>query len=99
MQKASGSGIVFAEIDGFAYEYNLEAGQSMVVDTGNLATMDETVSMDVQAVGGGLKNAFLGGEGVFNTVVTGPGKVTFQSMPIKGVADSLVEYLPFTDKN
>lgn len=88
MQRLSGNGTAFVEIDGFAVEYTLQAGQSMIVDTGNLAMMDATCSVDVQMVKG-VKNMFLGGEGVFNTVVTGPGKITLQTMPVSGVAAAL----------
>ncbi len=80
MQKVSGSGIVFVEIDGHAVEYDLGPGQSMIVDTGNLAIMSHTCTMDIQKVPG-VKNMLFGGEGVFNTLVTGPGKITVQSMP------------------
>ena len=93
MQKVSGSGTVFVEIDGFAYTYDLGVGQTMIVDTGNLAMMDSTCTMDIQAVKG-VKNMLFGGEGLFNTVVTGPGKVTVQSMPVSGVAAALLPYLP-----
>lgn len=81
MQKLSGSGLAFVEIDGSAIEYELKAGQQMIVDTGYLAAMDATCSMDIQTVPG-LKNKLLGGEGLFNTIVKGPGKVILQSMPI-----------------
>ena len=74
MQKLSGHGTVFVEIDGYAVEYNLAAGQSMVVDTGYLAAMDSTCSMEIVSVPG-VKNMLFGGEGVFNTVVKGPGKI------------------------
>ncbi|MBR5470625.1 MAG: TIGR00266 family protein [Oscillibacter sp.] len=96
MQKASGSGIVFAEFDGHVVEYDLDAGQSIVVSSGHLAAMDATCSMTVQAVRG-AKNIFLGGEGLFNTVITGPGRIYLQTMPISKLAQSLIPYLP-TDK-
>ncbi len=80
MQKLSGHGLAFIEIDGYACEYNLAPGQSMIVDTGYLAAMSASCSMDIVAVEG-VKNALLGGEGLFNTVVTGPGRVILQSMP------------------
>ncbi len=93
MQKVSGNGIVFVEIDGYACEYELAAGQSIVVDTGYLAVMDATCKMDIQSVPG-LKNKLLGGEGLFNTVITGPGKVVLQTMPISSVAGALRPYFP-----
>lgn len=81
MQKLTGTGIAFIEIDGNAVEYDLEAGQKIIVDTGYLAAMDATCSLDIQTVPG-VKNMLLGGEGLFNTVITGPGKVILQTMPI-----------------
>ena len=85
MQKLSGQGICFIEIDGALHEYTLAAGQSIVIDTGYLAGMDATCTMDIQSVPG-VKNMLLGGEGIFNTVVHGPGRVLLQSMPINAVA-------------
>ncbi len=93
MQKLSGQGIAFVEIDGYAVEYDLSAGETMIVDTGYVAAMSATCSMDIQAVAG-AKNAFFGGEGFFNTVITGPGKLILQTMPINNVAASIVPYIP-----
>ena len=93
MQRLSGNGIAFIEIDGSVMEYNLAPGQQMVLDTGYLAMMDASVQMDVQSVKG-LKNKMLGGEGFFNTVVTGPGKITLQTMPISGFLNLLSGLLP-----
>ena len=81
MQKLDGKGTAFVEIDGTAVEYELEAGQQILVSTGYVAAMDATCSLDIQTVPG-VKNMLLGGEGFFNTVVTGPGKVILQSMPL-----------------
>lgn len=93
MQKLSGHGTVFVEIDGYAVEYNLAAGQSMVVDTGYLAAMESTCSMEVVSVPG-VKNMLFGGEGVFNTVVKGPGKIVLQTMPINVVAGAVRPFIP-----
>ena len=93
MQKLSGNGMAFIEIDGTAFEYQLADGQSMIVDTGNLAMADATCSIDIQTVKG-VKNLLFGGEGLFNTVVTGPGSVTFQSMPVSAVAAALIPHMP-----
>ncbi len=93
MQKLSGDGIAFIEIDGYAVEYNLEAGQSMVIDTGYLAMMEATCSMEIVTVPG-VKNALFGGEGLFNTVVKGPGKIVLQTMPASAVAGSIIPYIP-----
>ncbi|MBR1852068.1 MAG: TIGR00266 family protein [Lachnospiraceae bacterium] len=97
MQKVSGSGLVFAEIDGAAVDYVLQPGQRKIVDTGYLAVMDGTCSLDTQTVKG-VKNALLGGEGFFNTVLTGPGRITLQSMPISKTAMTLYAYMPHPSK-
>lgn len=93
MQKLSGNGIAFVEIDGDLVEYTLEPGQQIVVDSGNVAGFSQSVSMDIQQVPG-LKNKIFGGEGFFNTVLTGPGKVWLQTMPIYNVARSIAQYIP-----
>ena len=93
MQKLSGRGTAFLEVDGYAVEYELRAGQQMVVDTGNLAMMDAACSIEIQSVKG-VKNALFGGEGLFNTVVTGPGRIVLQTMPVSGVAAALAPFFP-----
>ena len=98
MQKVSGDGLVFLEIDGYCKEYELGVGEKMIVDTGYLAAMSESCSMDVQSTGG-IKNALFGGEGMFNTVISGPGKVYVQSMPAVSLADRILPYLPTTSSD
>jgi uncharacterized protein (AIM24 family) len=98
MQKLSGMGTAFLEIDGSVVEYELKPGQQIVVDTGYVAAMDGTVRMDIQEVPG-LKNMFFGGEGVFNTLLTGPGHIWLQTMPISGTAAAMAPYLPLNDNN
>lgn len=93
MQKFSGQGYVFLEVDGSTVEYQLQAGQTMIVDTGSLAAMDASVGMDIQMVKG-LGNMLGGGEGLFNTVLTGPGRVWLQTMPVSSLAGALIPYLP-----
>lgn len=97
MQKVSGNGLVFAEIDGAAMEYVLQPGQRKIIDTGYLAVMDGTCSLDTQTVKG-VKNVLLGGEGLFNTVLTGPGRITLQTMPISKTAMTLYGYMPHPSK-
>lgn len=92
MQKLSGQGIAFVEIDGYVKEYVLQAGESLLIDTGYLAAMETTCTMDIQSVKG-LKNKLLGGEGFFNTIVNGPGKVYLQSMPINQMAGAINPYI------
>ena len=98
MQRISGEGTAFVEIDGYCKEYTLAAGESIIVDTGYLAAMSETCTMDIQTVKG-IKNALFGGEGIFNTRITGPGKVYIQSMPIINTAQRLIPYLPQPSSN
>lgn len=93
MQKLSGRGMAFVEIDGDLVEYDLAPGQQIVVDTGNVAGYESTVTMDVRQVPG-LKNKLMGGEGLFNTYLTGPGKVMLQTMPISSMAAALSGYIP-----
>ena len=93
MQKVSGQGLMFAEFDGHVIEYDLQPGQKIVLDTGHLAAMEATCQIDIQTVPG-MKNKFLGGEGFFNTVVTGPGRVWLQTMPISNVAGAIRKYIP-----
>ena len=95
MQRLSGSGTAFIEIDGELVQYQLASGQQMVVDTGNVAAFEPTVQMDIQQVAG-LKNKLLGGEGLFNTILTGPGVVWLQTMPISSVAQAMSVYITTT---
>lgn len=93
LQRVSGYGTVFAEFDGHLVEYELQPGQQIVVDTGHLAALTPSCQMDIQAVKG-VKNMVFGGEGIFNTLITGPGRVWLQTMPISNVAGVLRPYLP-----
>ena len=92
MQKLSGNGIAFVEVDGELVEYTLAPGQQMIIDTGNVLGFEQTVSIDIQQVKG-LKNKMLGGEGFFNTVLTGPGKIWLQTMPISNVAGAIQPFI------
>jgi uncharacterized protein (TIGR00266 family) len=98
MQRIAGDGLVFLEIDGYCKEYVLGAGQSIVMDTGYLAAMSDTCTMEIERIKG-VKNVFLGGEGLFNTRVTGPGKVYIQSMPISNTAQVISPYIQIHTDN
>ena len=93
MQRLSGVGIAFVEIDGDLKEIYLAQGQQILVDTGNVAGFEATVQMDIQTVKG-VKNVLFGGEGLFNTVLTGPGRVWLQTMPISSVANAIRPFIP-----
>lgn len=96
MQRISGQGTVFTEFDGHVVEYELAPGQQIVVDTGHLAAMTASCQMDIRSVPG-VKNMLFGGEGIFNTIITGPGRVWLQTMPISNVAGVLRPYMPSGD--
>lgn len=98
IQKISGEGIVFIEIDGSMKEFELKENEKLILSTGHLVSMSDTCSIDVQTVKG-LKNIILGGEGLFNTVITGPGKVTIQTMPLPKLATCIIPYLPQSSNN
>lgn len=93
MQRLSGQGTAFLEFDGHVVEYDLQPGQQIVVDTGYLAAMDGSCDIEIKTVPG-IKNMVFGGEGVFNTVVTGPGRVWLQTMPISNVAQLILSFMP-----
>ncbi len=93
MQKLSGNGMAFLEFDGHVVEYDLQPGQQIIVDTGYLAAMESTCNMDIKTVPG-VKNMLFGGEGIFNTVITGPGHVWLQTMPISNVAGEILKFMP-----
>ena len=93
MQKLHGQGMAFVEIDGYVVEYDLQDGQQMLIDTGYLAAMSSTCKMDIQQVKG-IGNVLFGGEGLFNTVVTGPGKIYLPTMPISNFAGAVASVIP-----
>lgn len=92
MQQFQGNGMVFLEIDGSVVEYDLQPGQSMLLDNGYLAAMDATVSIEIEKVNG-IGNVLFGGEGLFHTKVTGPGHIWLQSMPVSQMASVLRPYI------
>lgn len=93
MQRVTGPGMVFLEVDGHCQEYDLAQGEQIVCDTGVVAIMDATCQMDVRMIKG-FKNVLFGGEGLFDTVVTGPGKVYLQTMTIAKLAKLIVPFVP-----
>ena len=93
MQRLSGQGIAFIECDGEMVEYDLAPGQQIIVDTGNVLAFSGGVSLEIQRVKGAA-NIVFGGEGLFNTVVTGPGRVVLQTMPISNFAGAIASMIP-----
>lgn len=92
MQKLSGNGTAFIEVDGSVVKYTLAEGQKIIIDTGHLVMMSNTCQLDIQTVKG-AKNILFGGEGLFNTVVTGPGEIVLQTMPISKLAQGIQPYI------
>jgi len=93
LQKLTGPGMAFAELDGDAVEYHLKQGEMMKVEPGHVAMFESTVSFDIQMVKG-IANVLLGGEGLFLATLTGPGRIWLHSMTVSKIAHRLVEYLP-----
>ena len=81
MNKMKGTGDILLEIDGGAVEYDLAEGETMTIDTGYLVMMDATCKLQAQMVKG-VGNVLFGGEGLFNTLVTGPGHIILQTLPL-----------------
>ena len=90
LQKFSGNGMVFLEIDGEVIERYLEPGETLFVDQGHVAAMDETVDFDIERIKG-AKNMVFGGEGLFLATLRGPGRVWVQTMPIPKLAQALIQ--------
>ena len=93
LQQYVGQGLVFCELDGAIREVELAAGEKLVIDTGNVAAWESTVTYNSQMVKG-FKNVLFGGEGLFLTTLTGPGKVWLQTMSISELAKRLIPYMP-----
>jgi uncharacterized protein (TIGR00266 family) len=96
MQRISGPGKVFLEIDGSVEKYTLAPGQSYIINTGNLAAYSPSTTFSIETVKG-MKNIFFGGEGLFNAKVTGPGEVYIQTLTAQAVARSIMPFLPKGD--
>jgi len=93
MQRLSGSGLAFLELDGTVVEKQLSAGEVLKINTGNIAAFESGVRYDVERIRG-FKNVLFGGEGLFVSTLEGPGKVYLQTMNIQSFADRLVPFLP-----
>ena len=93
LQKFTGKGMLFLEIDGDIIEYDLQPGEKLLVDQGHIAAMDEQVQFDIERIKG-VKNILFGGEGLFFAKLVGPGKVWLQTMPITKLASAIIPYIP-----
>lgn len=93
LQEAKGKGMLFLEIDGDPIIKNLQPGEILKVDTGNVVAFEPSVSYEIETVKG-LGNIFLGGEGLFLTRLTGPGKVILQSQNFADFAGRIASLIP-----
>ena len=93
LQKLTGPGIVFAELDGDAVEYHLAPGQVMRIEPGHVAMFESNVTFDITMVKG-ITNMLLGGEGLFLATLTGPGRIWLHSLTVSKIAHRIAEYLP-----
>lgn len=96
MQRLSGRGTAFVEIDGELIEHTLGPGEQLLINTGNVAGFEPSVSIDIRQVAG-IKNKLFGGEGFFSTLLTGPGKIWLQTMPISNVANAIIPFIPVSN--
>lgn len=92
-QRMTGYGTAFLHCCGDIIELNLKHGEVIKVQTGLVVGFEQTVHYDIALVGG-ITTAFFGGEGLFVTTLTGPGKVVLQSMDIAKIAASVIPFLP-----
>jgi uncharacterized protein (AIM24 family) len=98
MQRLTGAGIALLEIDGSLVERVLAPGEIIKVDTGNVAAFEESVQYQAEMVKG-FKNILFGGEGLFLTTLTGPGRVWLQTMTLSSFAKQLIPFLPKSSSN
>ena len=93
LQQLKGSGMAFLEVDGDVVEKTLAPGEVMKVDTGNVCAFEPTVSYEIETIKG-VKNMLFGGEGLFLTRLTGPGKIYMQTMNIAEFTGRIAQGLP-----
>ena len=92
LQRLTGPGLLFLEIDGEVTHVDLQPGQTILVDSGHIAAFEESVSYDIHFMG--MKNMLLAGEGIALAKLTGPGRVWLQHMTMQGLAGRLIPFLP-----
>ena len=93
LQKATGTGLLFLEVDGDMITMTLQPGETIKVDTGNVVAFENSVSYQIETVKS-LGNIFLGGEGLFLTKLVGPGKVILQTQNFGDFVGKIIPFLP-----
>src|ERR1044072_9112424 len=91
MQKLEGDGMCFVHAGGYVVEKELRAGETLKIDTGCIVAYTAGIDFDIEFIRG-VKNFMFGGEGLFFAVLTGPGKVWIQSLPISRLAGRFMQY-------
>ena len=91
MQKLEGDGMAFVHAGGTILERNLKPGETLKIDTGCIVAFTSMINYDIQFIGG-IKNTIFGGEGLFFAILTGPGTVWIQSLPISRLASRILQY-------
>ncbi|TAG11198.1 MAG: TIGR00266 family protein [Sphingobacteriia bacterium] len=91
MQKLEGDGMAFMHAGGHVFEKQLNPGEVLKIDTGCIVGFTSSVAYDIQFVGG-IKNTIFGGEGLFFALLTGPGTVWIQSLPVSRLAGRILQY-------
>jgi uncharacterized protein (TIGR00266 family) len=97
MQKLEGDGMCFVHAGGYVVERELRAGETLKIDTGCVVAYTAGIDFDIEFISG-IKNWMFGGEGLFFAVLTGPGKVWIQSLPISRLAGRLMQYATVSRK-
>ena len=93
LQKISGNGTAFIAACGDVAEFNLQPGEVLKVSTSNAVLWGDTIQYEIQRIKG-VKNMLFGGEGLFVTILRGPGKVIVQSMTPRDLAFAIYELIP-----
>jgi uncharacterized protein (TIGR00266 family) len=93
LQRLTGPGVVFAELDGDGVEYNLGPNQMIRIENGHVAMFESSVTFDIEMIKG-MTNILMGGEGLFLATLKGPGRIWLHSMTASKMAQRIGEYLP-----
>ena len=91
MQKLEGDGMAFVHAGGHVFARELQAGETLKLDTGCVVAYTQTIDFDIQFVGG-IRNTIFGGEGLFFATLRGPGTVWIQTLPISRLASRIIQY-------
>ncbi len=89
LQRISGQGDLFIHGGGNLVDIDLAPGQNLRVEAGSVVAFQESVSYDIEFIGG-LKNALFGGDGIFLISLVGPGRVTLSTLPFSRLAGAIL---------